>query len=120
MRSSKRGSRRQRVEAEQKLKLMPQTIEFIAVPKVYDFSGTDTGMGKRPHWRKGLWRHQACGRSWKDHRWLFVAPMLIHREQAAEQHNEILIVSKDRALDLNSRCVFAEMGFEPKAQDPGV
>lgn len=32
---------------------------------------------RRAHWRRGHWRHQACGEHWQEHKWIHVEPTLI-------------------------------------------
>jgi hypothetical protein len=78
IRMRKHGTREKHIAAHKKLKLLPQVIDFVTRPRVCNSYGTTTDITKRPHWRKGHWRHQACGPVWKEHRWIFIEPVLIH------------------------------------------
>jgi hypothetical protein len=35
---------------------------------------------KKPHWRRGHWRHQACGVGWTQHKYIWIEPYLVHDE----------------------------------------
>jgi len=32
---------------------------------------------RRTHWRRGHWKHQACGKLWSEHKWIHVEPTLV-------------------------------------------
>jgi hypothetical protein len=94
MRIAKGSDRKKAFDAKQKLKLHPQVIDFVNPPKVYDSYGTQTDITKRPHWRRGHWRNQACGPAWKDHRLVFIRPVLIHADAAESTTNEMLYLGR--------------------------
>ena len=69
-------------DAKQRLRLMPQFIDFVNPPRIGMDYGTNTDLTKKPHWRRGHWRHQAFGPAWTDHKWLFIERVMIHENQS--------------------------------------
>ena len=84
------------VAAKEKLGLLPQVIDFDNPPKFYREQGIPTGGTKRPHWRKGYYKMQAYGPRWKDHRQIFIEPVMIHDESVTDASNTVEYIGKDR------------------------
>ena len=97
IRLSKSGKHGNADVAKQKLGLLPQIIDFVTPPKLYNSFGTPTGIIKRPHWRKGHFRNQACGPAWTEHRIVFILATLIHRESADSETNQIEVIGSGPA-----------------------
>ena len=76
------------VEADRNLRLAPQLYGFPQNIVLHAEERTSTeslaGNGhpdvpRRPHWRRGHWKMQACGPSRSQHKRLFIKPVLVNR-----------------------------------------
>ena len=114
IRIRKKGRREQKIEAEKKLKLMPQVIDFRVQPQVYNSYGTDTGTTKCPHWRKGYHRMQAYGPAWSLRRRIFVRPVLIHSDWLdGDDGNTVVYRGKGPGPDFPGAAGYAPEGVKP-------
>lgn len=86
------GKKKQREKAEAVLKKRGYSkIHFCGyqMQKEYERLYAETGREVNPHWRRGHWRNQACGPRMKEHKLVWIKPMIVRRDKGEPEYGHI-------------------------------
>ena len=92
LKKSLQGKKKQQEKAEAILKKRGYSkIHFCGyqMRKEYERLYTETGREVNPHWRRGHWRNQACGPGMKEHKLVWIKPMIVRRDKGEPEYGHI-------------------------------
>lgn len=92
LKKSLQGKKKQQEKAEATLKKRGYSkIHFCGyqMQKEYERLYAETGREVNPHWRRGHWRNQACGPGMKEHKLVWIKPMIVCRDKGEPEYGHI-------------------------------